>query len=98
MDNDYTQSEVDAMMEDTWKAAREWNGRTKKDFYWFLYPTLADYKATLPVQQENDDTFHWTDKIVERYQEFRFLETKEKSYGTTLPNYLKPTPTISNPK
>jgi len=43
-------SEVDAMMEDTWKAARS---LSEPDFHHtpYFYRTMTDYKATLPLQQ-----------------------------------------------
>lgn len=49
----YSQSEVDALRSHTWRAAREWNGRTKKDFYWFMYPELSDYLSSLNLNTKD---------------------------------------------
>jgi len=51
----YTQSEVDAMMEDTWKAARDYDTRHLSGLPRYKYNEISDYKSTLPLQQVQED-------------------------------------------
>jgi len=66
MERFYTQSEVDAMMEEAFlNARRGYRSSQDKDGYMvgnFIYPTFADYKATLPLQQQSKKQSPYNDR------------------------------------
>jgi len=76
--NSYSQEQVDAIMEDTWHNCRKINIDKRP---WFVYKTLADYKATLPLQQVQED---------KPVQSIKTALDNNKPYGRDWEEFLLP--------
>jgi len=88
----YSQGQVDAMMEDTWKAAREVNA-----FMDMRWTSFADYKATLPLEQKKDDknmsTVYFDKQVLNPHsQETQAYTNWEQGFMEAANKYFKPQP------